>query len=117
MQCPHSICVGLMREKGDDEFEAEAKKCTSLATLCDAANRWPEFRTAALDSIAHVKLLLVMLLERLELKGKKFSSFPSASEQDIDSMWEMVQVIDSTIQKDESLTKKSLSPSRDSQPF
>ena len=25
-------CVGLMREKGDDEFEAEAKKCTSLAS-------------------------------------------------------------------------------------
>ena len=25
-------CVGLMWEKGDDEFEAEAKKCTSLAS-------------------------------------------------------------------------------------
>ena len=55
-----------------------------------------------------MKSLLVMLLERLELKGKKFSSFPSASEQDIDSMWETVQEIDSTIQKDESLTKKNL---------
>ena len=42
----------------------------------------------ALDSIAHVKSLLVMLMERLELKGKKFSSFPSASDQDIGSMWE-----------------------------
>ena len=80
-------------------------KCTSLATLRDAAKRRPEFRTAALDSIAHVKSLLVMLLERLELKGKKFASFPSASEQDIDSMWETVQVIDSTLEKDESLTK------------
>ena len=59
-------CVGLMREKGDDEFEAEADKCksTSLATLRDAAKRRPEFRAAALDSIAHVKSLLVMLLER-----------------------------------------------------
>ena len=101
-------CVGLMREKGDDEFEAKAKKCTSLATLRDAAKGWPEFRTAALDSIAHVKSLLVMLLERLELKGKKFSSFPSASEQDIDSMWKTVQEIDSTIEKDELLTKKNL---------
>ena len=40
--------------------------------------------------------------------GKKFSSFPPASEQDIDSMWETVQEIDLTIEKDESLTKKNL---------
>ena len=70
--------------------------------------RGPPSSTAALDSIAHVISLLVMLLEHLELKGKKFSSFPSASEQDIDSMWETVQEIDSTIKKDESLTKKNL---------
>ena len=70
--------------------------------------RGPPSSTAALDSIAHVKSLLVMLLEHLELKGKKFSSFPSASEQDIDSMWETVQKIDSTIKKDESLTKNNL---------
>ena len=76
-------CVGLMREKGDSEFEAEDAKCNSLATLCDTAKRHPEFRSAAL---AHVKSLLVMLLERLELKGKTFSSFPPASETDIDSM-------------------------------
>ena len=67
-------CVGLTQEKGDDEFEAETKKCTRLATLRDAAKRQPEFRTAALDSIAHVKSLLVMFLKRLELKVKKFSS-------------------------------------------
>ena len=34
-------CVGLMREKGDDEFEAKAKKCTSLATIRDAAKGPP----------------------------------------------------------------------------
>ena len=67
-------CVGLMREKGDSEFEAEAAKRNSIATLCDAAKRHPKFRSAALDGIAHVKSLLVMLLERLELKGKTFSS-------------------------------------------
>ena len=43
-----------------------------------------------------------MLLERFEFKGKKFSSFPSASEQDIDSMWEVVQAVDSCIERDES---------------
>ena len=76
--------------------------------LSHSAKRRPEFKSAALDRIAHIKSLLVMLLGRLELKGKKFSSFPSASEQDKDSMWEMVQEIDSAIDKNEQLTKKKL---------
>ena len=58
-----------------------------------------------------------MLLEHLELKGKKFSSFPSTSEQDIDSMWEVVQAVDSCIEKDESLTKKSLSSKQELSAF
>ena len=37
--------------------------------------------------------------KHLELKGKKFSSFPLASEQDINFLWETVQVIDSTIER------------------
>ena len=37
-------CVGLMREKGDVDFEAEAEKCNSLATPRDAAKRRPEFK-------------------------------------------------------------------------
>ena len=110
-------CVGLMREKGYDNFEAEAERCNSLAALCDATKRRPEFKAAALDSIAHVKSQLVMLLERLKLKGKKFSSFPSASEQDIDSMWKVVQAVDSCIEKDESLTKKSLSSKQELSAF
>ena len=48
-----------------------------------------------------------MLLKCLELKGKEFSSFSSGSEQDTDFMWEIVQVMDSSIEKDESLTKKN----------
>lgn len=46
-----------MREKGDDVFEAEADKCNSLATLRDAAKWRPEFKAAALDSIAQIKSL------------------------------------------------------------
>ena len=43
-------CVRLMWEKGDDEFEAKAERCNSLATLRDAAKRCPKFKAAALDS-------------------------------------------------------------------
>lgn len=64
-----------MREKGDAEFEAEAAKCNSLVALPDTTERVPNFRCSALASVAHVKSMLVILLDRLELKGKKFSSF------------------------------------------
>ena len=69
-------CIGLMREKGDAEFEAQAAKCNSLTALREAAERMPNFRSSALDSVAHVKSLLVMLLERLELKGKNSRHLP-----------------------------------------
>ena len=65
-------CVGLMQEKMDPSYEAEAAKCNSLSTLQKTAERITGFDTAILDSIAPVKCLLVKLLERLELKGEKF---------------------------------------------
>ena len=65
--------------------------------------RVPNFRCSALDSVAHVKSMLVMLLERLELK--KFSSFAPSTEDDIHAMWSGLLIVDSALQKDESLTK------------
>ena len=101
-------CVGLMREKMDEEFETEAAKCKSLRDLRDCSKRIPDFKSTALDTVAHVKSLLVMLLGRLELKGKKFSAFPAASETDIDSMWDELLAIDSTVERNESLTNKNI---------
>ena len=101
-------CIGLMREKGDSDFEAEVAKCKSLVALHDAAERVPNFRSSALDSIAHVKSLLTMLLKRLELKNKKFSSFASCTESEIESMWNELLAVDSTLRKDKSVSKKSI---------
>ena len=79
-------CIGLMRDKMDERFEEEAAKCNSLATLREAAKRSPGFQDAALDSIAHLKCLLTSLTERLELKGKKFTTFSAANEADMQLM-------------------------------
>ena len=73
-------CVGLMQKKMEPNYEHEAAKCNSLATLQNTAERVEGFDTAILDSISPVKCLLVKLLERLELKGKKFLSYTAASE-------------------------------------
>ena len=44
-------CVGLMRKKGDDEFEKEAAKCNSLSALWDASKKEPTFQEATIDSL------------------------------------------------------------------
>jgi len=61
-------CVGLMREKMDPSYEAEADKCNSLSTLLKTSERITGFDATILDSIAPVKCLLVKLLERLVSK-------------------------------------------------
>ena len=75
-------CVGLMREKMDDNFESEASKCKSLKELCEATKRRPGFQDA-IDSVSHVKVLLTQIFERLQLKGKNFTVFNAASPQSI----------------------------------
>ena len=99
-------CVGLMREKGNDAFEKEATKCNSLSALRDSAKKDPTFKLAAVDSLSHVKSLLVQLLGRLQLKGKTFLPFFPASDADIDSLWNEVLKVNSTLNKKESITKK-----------
>ena len=69
-------CLGLMREKGDSDFEAEAAKCNNLVVLRDAADCVPNFRSSALYSMAHVKSLLTMLLGRWNSRGKNFPLMP-----------------------------------------
>ena len=80
-------CIGLMQEKGDSDIESKVVKCNSLVAFRDASEHVSDFRTSLLDSIAHVKSLLTMLLERLKLKNKKFSLFDCCTESEIESMW------------------------------
>ena len=101
-------CVGLMRKEMEPKYEDEAVKCNSLATLRNTAERVEGFDTAILDSISPVKCLLVKLLERLELKGKKFLSYTAASDAEIGELWSKVLEVDSTLEREVSVTKKLL---------
>ena len=101
-------CIGLKREKGDSDFEAEVAKFSSLVALRNAAEHVSNFRSSGLDSIAHVKSLLTMLLERLELKSKKLLSFASCTESENELMWNELLTVDSTLTKDESVSEKSV---------
>ena len=62
--------IALARRTMAPEMEAEAEKCNSMKALRAVAERDRAFRDAALDSIAPVKLVLIDIARRLELKEK-----------------------------------------------
>ena len=92
----------------DPSYEAEAAKCNSLSTLRKTAERITGFDAAILDNIAPVKCFVVKILERLELRGKKFLSYPAASESEIAELWSRVLKVDLTLEREVSITKKLL---------
>ena len=95
-------CVGLMREKMDDEFEKTAQRCKSLKDLRKKATESADFK-----SMAIVKSLLAMLFGRLELKEEMFTILNAASEEMIGEMMSVLNVIE-PISSMESITKASL---------
>ena len=56
-------CIGLMREKMDAEYESVAGKCKTLTALREPVAKHPTFKSSTQDSIAHVKSLLVMIVQ------------------------------------------------------
>ena len=86
--------VALAREKMPDEMEAEAARCNSLEALRKVAERKPEFRSACLDSVAPVKVILSDMVRRLELKEKKFEVFTAATQEELDAFWTVLLAVD-----------------------
>lgn len=50
-----------------------------------------------LDSIPPVKILLADIIRRLELKGKPVGVYPAASQEDIESVWNSLHLVDSSL--------------------
>lgn len=67
--------VGLIREEMDSEFEAESAKCNSLKYLRNAASHYPDFQATALDSVSHVKVLLLRKAGAERKEDKRASIF------------------------------------------
>ena len=100
--------VGLMCEKQNEDFEKAADKCKNMSELRAAADKCPEFKATVLDSIAPVKVLLTQLFERLQLKEESFKPITAASEEDIDAIWNLVQEVEPSLVRGESLRKEHL---------
>ena len=99
-------CVGLMRENMDADYEKEVGKCNNLSDIRAAGEKNTEFRATTLDSISPVKVLLTKLFDRLQLKEESFTASISATEADIDDLWESAQEVEPSLVRGESLRKE-----------
>lgn len=73
-------CIGAMREKREECFEKAVEKCNSLK---DLRQQCFQHKLDVAASIKPAKDLIANVMERLELKGKKFKVFESASDSEI----------------------------------
>ena len=80
--------VGVMRE--EVVHESELKRCGSLKSIRDMAEKIPELKEEVLRSVEPTVELLSTLIQRLKLKEHNFESHDAASEEDIDVLWEEV---------------------------
>ena len=79
-------CVGVMRKKIEekDEVFERSKNLKELRANCI------DHKDAVAQTLKPVKDLIESILQRLELKEKKFTIFHSASEWQIEQFWEIL---------------------------
>ena len=90
-------CVGLARAEMGQEFERMASKAGSMKDLRRLAEKDPCFKDAAVDSMASVKIRLTQVLQRLQLKGKLFQMFTSASAAELEQFCSALLVFDDSL--------------------
>ena len=78
--------VGFARELVPrEEVEQEVSRC-NMSQVRELASKKPFIREALIDSMAPVKITLIDITQRLELKGEKFVLRSAAFQDDCRSM-------------------------------
>ena len=93
-----------MREKMGEQFEKAVVNCKRLKDLRDKCF---EHRSDVSSSFRLPKDLIRSIMVLLELKGRKFNVFESASDNDMDQFFSTLLKVDSLITKD-SMARKSV---------
>ena len=93
-----------MREKMGEQFEKAVENCKHLKDLRDNCF---QYRSDVSSSLKLPKDLISSIMDHLELKGRKFNVFESASNDEIDQFFSILLKVDSLLTKD-SMTRKSV---------
>ena len=87
--------VGFARELVPrEEVEQEVSRCNNMSQVRELASKKPFIREALIDSMAPVKITLIDITQRLELKGEKFVLRSAAFQDDIAEVWSKLNEID-----------------------
>jgi hypothetical protein len=94
-------CVDLMRQEMVGELEEIMSKCNNMNDIRKAVEKTPGLKAGLKESLNPTITLLNNLFKRLQLKNKNFETFESASELDMDALWDSILLIDSTLTKED----------------
>lgn len=100
--------VGLMRQKGSDEFESIANRCKKLADFRNVARSNSDLPAQVLDSVTPCKILVANVFSRLQFKEKPISVITSATQEEINNYLSILNNIEPDLQLDQPLRKHSL---------
>ena len=100
--------VGLMRQKGSDEFESIVNRCKQLADFRNVAKSNLQLPSPVLDSVTPCKILLANVFSRLKFKEKNVSVGTSATLEEINDHLSVLHNIEPNLQLDKVLRKDSL---------
>ena len=82
-------CLGVMQTEGSRQFKRAIKHANNLSQIREASSIYKADVKMSVQSP-----MLSSITERLELKGKPFGVFDSASKDEIKDFWESVHFID-----------------------
>ncbi len=94
-------CVGLMRQEMDAKLEEIMSKCNSINDIRKAVEKTPDLKEGLKQSLNPIITLLNDVFNRLQLKDKNFETFEAASELDMDILWNLILLLDSTLTKED----------------
>ena len=94
--------VDLLRNALEDQdLEKKLAMCSNMSEIRHLAEKEPFIKDALKKSLQPAKDLIEGVFSRLSLKDEPFQIFHAASDEEIDSIWEELRVIDATITRDD----------------
>ena len=98
--------VGLARTEMKEEVEKEFRKCNGLNDIRKLAATNEEVQPELLKSVKGLTDMLNVLFRRLKLKEKPFRTQDPATDAEMDSLWNEILKVDSTLLKTDTTADK-----------
>ena len=94
--------IGLMRSEMGEPAEAALKNCNSISLFRKAGE---PFKDEIAKSLQFTSSLLSDVISCLQLKGKKFQVYGSSSSEDIHNFWEVLELIEPLLTRNDTRKK------------